>query len=188
MSDTMKQCLHCHPYDKMYPERKNGDEYDRKRCNFYLEFINPNNNIKLNQLFPDKSYVQDLENNICPFCKHELVDTLLSFHDFRAISENSNYNKDLLFAMIELRKKDVIEFETKMQPFRQQSMEREKALDEEYDKKLAAIRSGPKCPTCGSSNIHKINGLERGASVITLGLFSKKINKSYKCNNCNYTW
>lgn len=46
----------------------------------------------------------------------------------------------------------------------------------------------PKCPTCGSTNIQKITGLERGISVATLGLFSKKINKSFKCNHCGYTW
>ncbi len=46
----------------------------------------------------------------------------------------------------------------------------------------------PKCPTCGSTYVQKIGGIERGVSVGVLGLFSKKINKSYKCKNCDYTW
>lgn len=46
----------------------------------------------------------------------------------------------------------------------------------------------PKCPTCGSTNIQKIGTGERVASVAMLGLFSKKINKSYKCLNCKCTW
>ena len=46
----------------------------------------------------------------------------------------------------------------------------------------------PKCPTCGSTNIQKISGLERGASVMGIGIFSKKINKSFKCKSCGYTW
>ena len=46
----------------------------------------------------------------------------------------------------------------------------------------------PKCPTCQSTNIRKIGTLERGASVGMFGLFSKKINKTFKCNNCDYTW
>ena len=46
----------------------------------------------------------------------------------------------------------------------------------------------PKCPTCGSTNIHKISTGERMVSVGMLGLFSKKINKSFKCNKCGYTW
>lgn len=46
----------------------------------------------------------------------------------------------------------------------------------------------PKCPTCGSTNIRKISTGERMVSVGMLGLFSKKINKSFKCNSCGYTW
>lgn len=46
----------------------------------------------------------------------------------------------------------------------------------------------PKCPTCGSTNIKKIGGIERGASIAVFGIFSKKINKTFKCCNCGYTW
>lgn len=46
----------------------------------------------------------------------------------------------------------------------------------------------PKCPTCGSTNIRKIGALERGTSASMFGLFSKKINKSFECKNCGYTW
>ena len=52
----------------------------------------------------------------------------------------------------------------------------------------AAAANAPKCPTCGSTNIERIGAVERGASVFTLGLFSKKINKTFKCNHCGYTW
>lgn len=46
----------------------------------------------------------------------------------------------------------------------------------------------PKCPTCQSTNIRKMGGVERGASILALGLFSKKINKTFKCNQCGFTW
>lgn len=46
----------------------------------------------------------------------------------------------------------------------------------------------PKCPTCQSTNIKKISPGERVTSVAMLGLFSKKINKSFKYKNCGYTW
>ena len=46
----------------------------------------------------------------------------------------------------------------------------------------------PKCPTCQSTDIRKIGGLERGASILTFGIFSKKINKTFKCNNCGMTF
>lgn len=44
------------------------------------------------------------------------------------------------------------------------------------------------CPTCHSTNTQVITTKERVVSVAMLGLFSKKINKSFKCNNCGYTW
>lgn len=46
----------------------------------------------------------------------------------------------------------------------------------------------PKCPTCGSTNIKPITATERATSIIGLGIFSKKINKTYKCLNCKCTW
>lgn len=46
----------------------------------------------------------------------------------------------------------------------------------------------PECPTCHSKNVQSISGIERGASIIGLGIFSKKINKSFKCRHCGYTW
>lgn len=44
------------------------------------------------------------------------------------------------------------------------------------------------CPTCGSKNVSKISALSRGASIWAWGAFSNKINKTFKCENCGYTW
>lgn len=46
----------------------------------------------------------------------------------------------------------------------------------------------PKCPTCSSYNVKFISGLNRGVSIAMLGIFSKKINKSFECKDCGYTW
>lgn len=46
----------------------------------------------------------------------------------------------------------------------------------------------PKCPTCGSTNIRKIKTGERTASIIGFGIFSRKANKTWKCENCGYLW
>lgn len=48
--------------------------------------------------------------------------------------------------------------------------------------------NAPKCPTCSSLNVRHISGGERVVSVGFLGVFSKKINKTFKCGNCGYTW
>ena len=68
---------------------------------------------------------------------------------------------------------------------------KDKLLDfeiEHHNKNQQKIKSIPKCPTCQSTNIRKMGGVERGASIWAFGLFSKKINKTFKCNHCGYTW
>lgn len=55
-------------------------------------------------------------------------------------------------------------------------------------KKIRQPKNIPKCPTCGSSNIHKMGAGERTASILGFGILSKKINKTWKCNNCGHTW
>lgn len=49
-------------------------------------------------------------------------------------------------------------------------------------------KSTPKCPHCSSTNIKSLSGLDRGTSIAMLGIFSKKINKSFECCSCKYTW
>lgn len=46
----------------------------------------------------------------------------------------------------------------------------------------------PKCPTCGSTNVQRIGTGEKIVSGALWGLFSNKVHKSYKCNNCKYMW
>ena len=67
--------------------------------------------------------------------------------------------------------------------------EQNRITDQWYAKQNAQkFSTGLKCPTCNSTDIRKISTGERMMSVGMLGLFSKKINKSFKCNKCGYTW
>ena len=66
---------------------------------------------------------------------------------------------------------------------------KEKAIYELHEgRRKREEENKPKCPICSSPNIEKIGALERGASIAMLGIFSKKINKSFKCKNCGYTF
>lgn len=49
-------------------------------------------------------------------------------------------------------------------------------------------RNDPRCPICQSFDVTRISGLDRAASIIGLGIFSKKINKTYQCNHCKATF
>lgn len=70
-------------------------------------------------------------------------------------------------------------------PLTQKAIERQEILSQPDSAFYANV---PKCPTCGSTNIRKMGSIERGASILTFGIFSKKINKTFKCQNCGMTW
>lgn len=117
----------------------------------------------------------------CPNCGGEFVDIDFPSNDLatiRDISEDVNF----IEAMIELRKKDIIEYESRMSQFRTQVQQQEQIKNE---KKASSL---PHCPHCNSTNIKPISTGERVGSIAMWGVFSKKINKSFKCNNCGYTW
>lgn len=63
-----------------------------------------------------------------------------------------------------------------------------KTLDQYREEQQAIQASKIKCPNCHSTGVKRISGTERVASVASLGIFSKKINKTYKCLDCKYTW
>jgi len=75
----------------------------------------------------------------------DLVDTLITFDDYIAIAYASDWNRELLEAMIELRKKDLIEFELKMSQFRVQAeivKDLRKKQREEKERKPKPAQSG----------------------------------------------
>lgn len=86
-------------------------------------------------------------------------------------------------AMISLKEKDPIEYQLKIQQFKTQLQQQEQPKSEPTQSSTQ-----PKCPHCSSTKIAKITGTERAGSILMWGIFSKKINKSFKCNNCGYTW
>lgn len=46
----------------------------------------------------------------------------------------------------------------------------------------------PKCPTCGSTNVHPISDGKKAMGFLMMGVFSKNFGKSYECDNCKYRW
>ena len=132
-----------------------------KRCNKIL-ICNPDDNVHM-------------WNSCCG--KLETVD--IDPKDVIIMSHISNDN-DFLLAMIDLKEKDIIEYNLKMSQFKTQ--------DEQQKRSSAEKDNIPRCPNCHRSNIQKIGGMERAGSILMLGVFSNKINKSFKCKNCGYTW
>ena len=100
--------------------------------------------------------------------------------DDALIIYNVTHSTEIIDAMIELKQKDIIEYGLKLSQFKSQ-FEQQKSSKIQND-------TTPKCPHCKSTNIKSISTLNRGASIAMWGLFSKKINKSFECNHCGYTW
>lgn len=46
----------------------------------------------------------------------------------------------------------------------------------------------PRCPTCGSTDIKKLDSLDRTVSTAVWGIASGKIGKQFKCRHCGYMW
>lgn len=123
-------------------------------------------------------------------CGGKLIPMELPHEDYITLTyiwndRNSNktnilVNWDLYNAMVELKKNDIIEYNLKMSQFRTQ-------LEQQKSNKIQNDNT-PRCPHCKSTNIKPISTLNRGASIAMLGVFSKKINKSFECLNCKYTW
>lgn len=184
MSKTIKQCTNCDTSNIIDKDYFEDNEDDEDFINYMRGFVTFEPDDDINEYFPNitfSSYEKDYNNNICPYCKNTLEDTLISEDDFYAIGEYSNYNRDLILAMIELRKKDVIEFETKMQPFRQ----KEKKFEEKNQRlaETSVEKDKVNCPKCGSTNITEGT---KGFSIMTGFIGSS--NFRYVCKNCGNKW
>ena len=111
---------------------------------------------------------------ICPSCKKGVLeDSIITYEELEIIQDVSDSDRQFLEAMIELKKNDPIEYQLKMSQFKASLKQQENSKKVEDDNK-------PKCPNCHSTNIKAITGTERVMSIMGLGIFSKKINKSFK--------
>lgn len=99
------------------------------------------------------------------------------------IDKNPLYDKDIA---IEVAKERQAACQRRIDERDAQRAEEAKKqlMDEVYQK----MHNLPHCPTCGSTNIQKLDILDRAVSVGMFGLASNKINKSFKCKNCGHTW
>lgn len=117
----------------------------------------------------------------CPVCFSDKWSVNELYSDLKQISSDESF----IQAMIKLHDEDPIEYQLKLQQFKTQMQQQKHIKQQESGKKVDNI---PKCPHCQSTNIKSISGLNRGMSIAMLGIFSKKINKSFECKKCGYTW
>lgn len=117
----------------------------------------------------------------CPICGNKLKDIDISTEDYMLIVKISSDTK-FIQSMIKLHDTDQIEYQLKLNQFKLQQEQSENIKEQQRESSV------PHCPHCHSTNIKSISGLNRGVSIAMLGIFSKKINKSFECKDCGYTW
>lgn len=127
-------------------------------------------------------YNEKLDKLICPFCNNKLIDTGLPVGDFHLIGKATDWNRQILDLMMELHDKDLIEYQLKLNQFKLQQEQSDAIREQKRES------NRPHCPFCNSTDVRKISGGERAVSILGLGLLSKKINKSFKCNKCGGTF
>lgn len=112
--------------------------------------------------------------------QYDLVDIDITPEDFQAIMRVSN---DCAFidAMINLKQTNPIEYGMKMAQIRPTAEQVQKAIDDEWDKKVEEANTPrPKCPKCGSTNIQIV---PRKWSLLT-GFMTNKTDRV--CVNCKH--
>lgn len=76
----------------------------------------------------------------------------------------------------------------------QKSQQEYKALQRKSQQKMIEKeqiekqQNTPKCPTCGSTNVHPISTAKKATGFVLAGVFSSNFGKSYECENCKYKW
>lgn len=58
----------------------------------------------------------------------------------------------------------------------------------ERQEKLQKEQNTIKCPNCQSTDVQKLSTASKVVGVGLLGLASKTVGKTYKCNKCGYYW
>ena len=166
------------------------------QCGFPIKKYMDNHGLKdLNKLFicpkcagfwaGNGEDTKDLVRIKCNFCNVSLIQTTESFED--TIPKLVNYfdkNSELNYYEHLADEVGGHQLSKEACEYRKQQCRKSNTAKREDP----PTQNLPTCPTCGSTNVKHISGLERGTSIMGFGIFSRKINKTYKCLNCKYMW
>lgn len=142
---------------------------------------------------------------ICPFCNKKMKESEQPFVDkniWYSYELEEMENKVFQQSVKDNPALDQTAYENRIKKIEQQKIqdaedkrqmlakfERDRVKSEQAAARRAVEQANaPRCPTCGSTDLKKIDALDRAISVSLLGLASGKIGKSFKCNHCGYMW
>lgn len=134
-------------------------------------------------------YFPDIENNTipneCNICKGTLIDTEISFEEYKNLSKAKRCPKckrkyPKIFVKCSKCNTQLMKLSTENKQRNKQMNEIIKQTQEFQGQQINTI----KCPYCQSTNVTKISTAGRVVSVGLFGLGSSKIGKQWHCKKC----
>lgn len=101
---------------------------------------------------------------------------------------NISDDKEFINTMDILKHKNPSKYNQKMSIYKQQVDDQIKKYEKLKEEPLPQPINIPKCPTCGSTNVHKISATKRWLTTGLFGLASSDATHTYICENCQYKW
>lgn len=118
---------------------------------------------------------------VCQYCNYELTDTEYILQD---VLERGNLKPEIRKAIFEKYIKNSPTYSEEAVKDREEKESRERLnLPSSYKPK-----NTPKCPTCGSTNVHPISTTKKATGFVFAGVFSSNFGKTMHCKNCGYKW
>lgn len=129
----------------------------------------------------------------CEYCDSTLIETDEDPHELFKLSITISTEQEYNERIISIANKygnhqfSKSSFEQRLKDIHSKNLEFDKQNEIEKQKQ-SKQQNVPKCPTCGSTNIKKISGTKKTASIIGFGILSNNIGKTFECLNCKYKW
>ena len=117
----------------------------------------------------------------CSYCGYKLQDTEYYFTES---VERGNLKPEIRKAIFEKYIKNSPLYSEESVKDREEKKGRERLnLPSSYTPK-----NTPKCPTCGSTNVHPISTTKKATGFVLAGVFSSNFGKTMECKQCGYKW
>lgn len=126
-------------------------------------------------------YSENRKQPICEYCNIPLIQTNIDNNEYSELDGEEYYKKT-----IEIAKIYGNDFSEEGYNYRRIKIRERinRFLSTTQPKSSPQPSTQVTCPYCKSTNVKKISGAGKAASIIGFGLFSKKIGKQWYCNNC----
>ena len=130
----------------------------------------------------------------CDNCKIELLDkddfntTLGEYYQMNHSQRVANRYNPQYEIVCKYQFPEIYEYNEQKSQQEYEALQRvaqQKMIEKEQIEKQ---QNTPKCPTCGSTNVHPISTAKKATGFVLAGVFSSNFGKSYECENCKYKW